>query len=190
MLCESILLQARDVGEKAMNSHTSTWSLAQFATQAGVNVLIIAASAIFNLGSVHTAMVSQALTLLFCVVYLTAGWHLLPKRPRKHKLPEGHSLTLAGFRQNCETFKKIWRNYKVGLRWFLISTIFGEAAASAVGSTAVVFLNGNIGLSALQIGIFFEISLFGVMIGTKVSENHSLSICRTLVWYFYFILLT
>ena len=153
-----------------MNTHTSTWSLTQFGAQAGVNVIIIAVSYIFKLGSVHTAMVCQGVTVAFCIVYLTAGWRLLPKRPRKHRLPKGDSLMLAGFSQNYRTFKKIWRDYKVGLRWFLISTIFGEAAASAVGSTAVVFLNGNIGLSALQIGIFFEVSLVGVMIGTKVSN--------------------
>ena len=56
----------------------------------------------------------------------------------------------------------------MGLRWFLISTIFGQAAASAVASTAVVFLNGNLGLSAVQIGVFFEITLLTVLIGTKV----------------------
>jgi MFS-type transporter involved in bile tolerance (Atg22 family) len=63
---------------------------------------------------------------------------------------------------------KIWRNYKVGLRWFLLSSIFAEAAASAVGSTAVIFLNLNLQLNALQIGIFFEVSLIGVVAGTKV----------------------
>ena len=169
-----------------MNSHTSTWSLSQFATQAGVNVIIIAISAIFRLGTVHTAMVSQGVTLLFCLVFFPAGWRLLPKRPRKHKLPKGHSLTLAGFRQNYRTFKTIWKNYKQGLRWFLISTVFGEASASAIGSTAVVFLNGNLGLTALQIGIFFELSLFGVIIGTKVRINQTIIVCRNFTCYFYF----
>lgn len=64
--------------------------------------------------------------------------------------------------------KKIWKNYKSGLRWFLISTVFGEAGASAVGSTAVIFLSLHIGLTAGQIGIFFEVSLLGVILGTKL----------------------
>ena len=68
--------------------------------------------------------------------------------------------------------KKIWTNYKMGLRWFLLSTIFAEAAASAVGSTAVIFLSLHIQLTAFQIGIFFEVSLIGVIIGTKVRFDH------------------
>ncbi len=64
--------------------------------------------------------------------------------------------------------KKIWRTYKTGLRWFLISTVFGEAGAGAVGSTAVIFLSLHIGLNAGQIGVFFEVSLLGVILGTKL----------------------
>jgi len=158
---------ARDSGESAMNSYASTWSASQFSAQAGVNLIVIVIAYTGRIGTVHTAMVCQGLTMLFCIVYLTWCWYLMPTRPRRHILPKGQSLIYAGFRQNYSTFKKIWKNYKTGLRWFLISTIFGESSASAVGTTAVIFLNGNIKLSALQIGIFFEVSLLGVVFGTK-----------------------
>lgn len=106
--------------------------------------------------------------MLFCIVFLTWCWTLMPTRPRKHRLPEGHSLLVAGFRQNYNTCILIWKHYKTGLRWFLISTVFGDASASAVGTTAVVFLNGNLKLTAFQIGFFFECSLVGVVFGTKI----------------------
>eukprot|EP00536_Pseudo-nitzschia_multiseries_P012624 jgi/Psemu1/244750/estExt_Genewise1.C_4920042 len=158
---------ATEVGEKRMNSFVSTWSFTQFLSQATVNLVILLLSASLKLGTVRTAMVSQGIVMTVSVVFITMCWSRMPQRSRKHVLPKGHSLTLAGFKQNFRTFKKIMTHYKRSLRWFLLSTIFGEAAASAVGSTAVVFLNGNIGLSALKIGIFFEVSLIGVVVGTK-----------------------
>ena len=151
-----------------MNSYTSTWSLSQFASQASFNAVIIIVVHVRKLSTVHASMFCQGMTFLFCVIFFSWAWFLLGKRPRRHVVPKGKSILFAGFAQNWKTFKNIWRNYKMGLRWFLISTIFGQAAASAVASTAVVFLNGNLGLSAVQIGVFFEITLLTVLIGTKV----------------------
>jgi len=161
---------ARDVGEERMNSFSSTWSFSQFLSQAGVNVIILACSITFKLGPVHTSMVSQGVVMAFCLVFLSMCWTMMPKRPHKHVLPKGDSLVFTGFKQNVRTFKKIITHYKIGLRWFLMSTIFGEAAASAVGTTAVVFLQLNLGLSPSQIGIFFEVSLLGVVAGTKLGS--------------------
>jgi len=157
-----------DVGPKKMNEYTSTWSLNQFFAQALFNAFIIGMVTVLKLNTVLTSMLSQGGTCLFCVVFLFWGWRLIPDRPARHKLPKGKSLVFAGFSQNLKTCKSIWKNYKTGLRWFLISTVFGEAAASAISSTAVIFLNGNLGLSPVQIGIFFEVTLVTVILGTKV----------------------
>jgi MFS-type transporter involved in bile tolerance (Atg22 family) len=155
-----------------MNEYTSTWSLTQFSSQAAFNICIILCAYGFNLTTVQTSMLSQSGTTIFCMIFLTWGWKLIPNRPRKHKLPKGQSILLAGFTQNWRTCKSIWKNYKTGLRWFLISTVFGEAAASGVTTTAVIFLNGNLQLSPLQIGIFFQVSLMTVIVGTKVRHMY------------------
>ena len=151
-----------------MTSYATTWSTNQFIVQAIFNAIILFVSYYEKLGTVETAMVSQGLTAVFCAVYLTWCWKLLPERPRAHVLPEGQYLVFAGFRQNYRTFKNIWKHYKSGLRWFLLSTIWAEASASAIGSTSVIFLAFVIGLNAFQIGLFFEVSLVGVVIGTKL----------------------
>lgn len=160
-----------------MNSYTTTWYANQFTSQATVNLVIICFSAGFKLGSIKTAMVSQAITALMSGVFLTACWRLLPARKAKHKLPKGTSLAIAGFKQNWYMAKKIWQKYQSGLRWFLLSTIFAEAAASAIGSTAVIFLTLHLKLNAFKIGIFFEVSLIGVIAGTKV--RFEISFCST-----------
>lgn len=155
-----------------MNMYSSTWSFNQFISQAVVNAFTIALTIGFSLGTVHTAMVSQVFAMVFSAVFLGWCWKLLPSPDRKHTLPKGHSLFIAGFKQNCYMAKKIWNNYKTGLRWFLLSRVFSEAAASAVATTAVVFLSLNLKLNAFQIGMFFEVSLFGVIFGTKVRLNY------------------
>ncbi len=168
VFCERFFIQGRDVGEEKMNSYTTTWYANQFTSQASVNLVLILISVFLRPGSVKIAMISQAITALMCAVFLTLCWRLLPARKAKLKLPKGTSLAIAGFKQNWYLGKKIWQNYKGGLRWFLLSTIFAEAAASAIGSTAVIFLSLHLRLSASKIGIFFEVSLIGVIAGTKV----------------------
>mmetsp|Transcript_10757 Transcript_10757/g.22750 ORF Transcript_10757/g.22750 Transcript_10757/m.22750 type:complete len:353 (+) Transcript_10757:835-1893(+) len=159
---------ARESGQKRMNSYLTTWSMWQFVSQAGVNCIILLCSVLLRLNKVRTAMYGQGITFLFCVVYLMWCWYLMPARPPTHILPKGNALLLAGFRQNYSTLKKIWKHYPLGLRWFLLCTTFAESAATAVGTTAVIFLTVNLKLTALQIGIFFEVSLVGVVFGTKV----------------------
>lgn len=155
-----------------MVSYASTWWLSMFCSEAGVNIIIIVLIVALQLDTVTSARVSQGVVCLFCVVFLTLGWRL-PTRPRKHHLPKGSSLLSAGFKQNIVTAKKIWRNY-TGFKWFLVSTLFGEAAASSISTMAVIFLNGNLGLNSLEIGIFVEITLVGVVFGTKVRSNESI----------------
>jgi len=159
---------ARDTGAEKINDYSTTWSMYQFFSQAAVNSVIIVSSVVFRLGTVHTSMLSQGLVSVVCAIALIICWRLLPNRPPKHRLRKGRSIMLAGFRQNWRTCKKIWKHYDKGLRWWMLSTVFGEAAASAVGTTAVIFLTGNLKLSPFQIGIFFEIALVGVVFGTKI----------------------
>lgn len=157
---------AKDYGVKKIVSYSSTWSAYQFTAQAIVNLIIILCNINFRLNTVQTARLSQGVTLFFCVIALAPGWYIMPKREPKHVLKKGRSLTIAGFQQVYNTVIKIWKHYR-SLSWFLISVSFGESAALAVGNTAVIFLFLGIGLNALQIGIFFEVSLLGVILGTK-----------------------
>jgi MFS-type transporter involved in bile tolerance (Atg22 family) len=157
---------AGDYGSEKMIAYSSTWSAGQFTSQAGVNLVVIMCNLKFKLGTVKTAMLCQGLTLFLCLVCLLPAWYIMPDRPPRHTLKKGRSLALAGFQQNWYTFKKIWKNYR-NLAWFLFSVFFGESAALAVGNTAVIFLSLSVGLSALQIAVFFEVSLIGVVLGTK-----------------------
>lgn len=159
----------------------STFSAYQFASQFFVNAMIIIFSYFGRYngwftqgGQIQTAMFSQGVTAFYCVVFLSWCWWLMPSRPKKHELPKGRSLLLAGFRQNWSTCKKIAKHYRGGLGWFLLSMIPSDAAAQAVASTSVVYLNRVVSLDPFQLGIFFEVALAGVTIGTKVRSKYSI----------------
>lgn len=157
---------ASEVGERRMVSYSSTWSFSMFCSEAGVNIVIIVLIVALKLDNVTSAWLGQGVGCLFGIVFFTLGWRL-PNRPRKHRLPKGSSLLSAGFKQNIITAKKIWGNY-TGFKWFLVSTLFGQAAAAGIGTLAVIFLNGHLGMNSLQIGVFIEMSLIGVVFGTKL----------------------
>lgn len=95
------------------------------------------------------------------------------------------NILLAGFVQNWNTFKQINREYKNSLRWFLLACIFSEAAATAFGSVAIVFLTDHLGLDATQIGVFFLISLVASIIscwlGSVVTKKTNPNISWRLV---------
>jgi len=114
----------RDVGDKKIVSFMGTFYWNQFCSQASVNAVILITASNVALGTVKTAWLSQAITALMCAIFLPLCWRLLPSRPRRHTLPKGKNLWMAGCRQNWHMMKTIWRNYKAGFRWFLISTIF------------------------------------------------------------------
>ena len=146
------------------------FTITQFSAQAMFLVLVIAVSLSLQLNDVHTGRLSQGCNALIASTSFFYGWNLMPRVPAKHTLPEGRWMLAQGFVQNWDTAKDINRHYKKGLRWFLLSVIFGEAAANAFTIVSVVFLDEQLGLSGTEVGIFFFLALLGMIPGGKLSE--------------------
>ena len=119
----------------------------------------------FGWDDVRTAQVSQAINAVQISFSFYLGWRLLPKTPASHSLPDGNHLLLQGFTQNWATAKMIQRDYKKGMRWFLLALCFAEATANTFTLVAVVYLDEVLGFSGTEIGIFFAISLVGTIPG-------------------------
>ena len=134
----------------------------QFTAQACFLVVVVALSLVLELSDVMTARVSQGINVVWITVFFSAGWYYIPAVPASHDLPQGKYLVTQGFAQIWQTMKKINRDYSTGLRWYLISIVFAEAAANAFTTVSVIFLDDQIGMNSTQIGIFF----FGTLIGT------------------------
>ena len=119
----------------------------------------------FGWDDVRTAQVSQAINAVQISFSFYLGWRLLAKTPASHSLPDGNHLLLQGFTQNWATAKMIQRDYKKGMRWFLLALCFAEATANTFTLVAVVYLDEVLGFSGTEIGIFFAISLVGTIPG-------------------------
>ena len=151
-------------------SDSPLFTITQFSAQAMFLVLVIAVSLSPQLNDVQTGRLSQGFNTITVSISFYYGWKLMPRVPAKHSLPEGRWMITQGFIQNWDTAKEINKHYKIGLRWFLLSVIFGEAAANAFTIVSVVFLDEQLGLSGSEVGIFFFLALLGMIPGGKLAE--------------------
>lgn len=119
---------SRKVGQDKMTIYSSKFTMIQFLAQLLFLLLVGVLSTGLSLkDNVVTAQVSQGVNVLWVSVFFGWGWKCMPTAPARHELEEGHSLWLEGFRQNWKTISKINKEYKNGLRWFLLATTFAEA---------------------------------------------------------------
>ena len=84
--------------------------------------------------------------------------------------PSVHEGAPYGFKQNLITAKSIWIEYKKGLRWYLLATMFVQAAVGALTTISVVYLSSEVGLNATDISLFFLAVLVGTIPGAKVAS--------------------
>ena len=156
----------RKVGNhETMTHYVSNFTMNQFAAQAVFLLVVIMLSQGVGMDDVETSRFSQGLNAISITLSFTLGWRLLPKVGARHVLEDGKILLLEGFRQNWITSKRINRDYKKSLRWFLLGIAFGEPAANAFTVVAVVFLNERLKMSGSEIGIFFFVVLVAMVPG-------------------------
>lgn len=157
------------------DTDTSKFTITQFSSQATFLLLITALSIIFDLGDVVAAQMSQAINSVWISICFYFGWRLMEAVPARRVLPEGTSLFTQGFLQTAKTVRDINKFYKKGTRWYFLALTFAEAGVNAFTVVAVVFLGEELGLSFIEIGIFFFVSLVfsipGSFLGAYVTKN-------------------
>lgn len=166
---------AREVGENRMRKYQAHFTMTQFGAQSAFLILIIGIAYGAGLNDVQTGHVSQAVNVIWISIAFYAGWKLMPSVDSKNKLPLGQSLWTAGFKQNFRTMANIHKHYNRGLFRFLLAVVFAEASVNAFTVVAVVYLSDHIGLSGLEVGIFFLITLLaslpGALLGAFVTSR-------------------
>lgn len=144
--------------------------MVQYSCQLFFLLLIIGLSLGLDWSDVFMAQFSQGVNTVTVSISFYTAWKLMPKIPARHVVPQGKSLLLQGFRQNWQTAKRIQRDYKKGLRWYLLALIFAEATANSFTLVAVVYLDDALGFTGTDIGIFFVVALFGMIPGGKLGS--------------------
>jgi MFS-type transporter involved in bile tolerance (Atg22 family) len=155
--------------------YTSRFTGKQFSMQGSFLVLVSVLSYVLGISkdSVQTARLCQALNFSIICIFFGLGWQRMPSRKATRKLPEGMGgfrTIVYGIRQNIRTAASIHRDYKKGLRWYLLATMFAQASVAALTSTSVVYLSTEVGLNATDTLLFFLVVLIGTMPGTKVAS--------------------
>ena len=163
------------VGQRRFEKYTARFTAKQFAFQA--TFLVVLGGLSFATGmssdSTRTARLSQGMNVALLAVLFTWGWREIPPRPPSRELPSGVNgcfrILRYGLRQNLVTAKSINKEYKKGLRWYLLSTMFAQSAVGALTTTSVVYLSSEVGLNATDISIFFLAVLVGTVPGSKIA---------------------
>jgi MFS-type transporter involved in bile tolerance (Atg22 family) len=155
--------------------YTSRFTGKQFSMQGSFLVLVSVLSYVLGIAkdSVQTARLCQALNFAITCIFFGLGWQRMPSRKATRELPEGMGgfRTIAyGIRQNIRTGVSIHRDYKKGLRWYLLATMFAQASVAALTSTSVVYLSAEVGLNATDTLLFFLVVLIGTMPGAKLAS--------------------
>lgn len=173
---------ARQVGEKKMIRISSNFTSLQFSAQAFFLVLVGVIGFIFDPSVVLTAQISQGINTVTSTLFFSIGWFkYMTPRPPAHNLPDDECLLTVGFRQNWKTAKNIHRHFKKGLRWYFLSLCFAEAAAAAITTISVIYLNDTLKFKATEVIYFFFITLvacppgahFGRFVTVKSNPNTS-----------------
>ena len=173
------------VGQQVHASYTARFTAQQFIMQALFLILVGALSFAFSIDSVQTARLSQALNVGIISILQGVGWRYMPSRTATRELPLGTGCfgTLTyGFRQNLRTAKSIWSDYKKGLRWYLLATMFVQSAVGALTTISVVYLSSEVGLNASDITLFFLVVLVGTIPGSKVASMLSEKVSPNTSW--------
>jgi len=159
-------------GEAKMTEYSSNMTSLQFACQSLFLVIMVAISFLLDpfRKTVVTAQISQGFNTITSIILFGIGWfNYMTPRKAVNQLPEGGSVLTEGFRQNWKTAKRINLNYKKGLRWFFYTLVFAEAAAAAVTTISIIYLNDTLKLDSTQVGIFFLVTLLSIIPGTQLA---------------------
>lgn len=156
-------------GQEKMTIFSSDMTSIQFASQSFFLVVMVAITLVLASPAVLTAQISQGVNTFTTIVLFGLGWKYMTPRQRANNLPEGRSLLTEGFRQNWATLRKIQKNFRKGLLWYFYSLVFAEAAAAAITTTSIIYLNDALKLDSTQVGIFFLVTLLATIPGSRLA---------------------
>ena len=84
----------------------------------------------------------------------------------RHSLPEDHkNLFVEGFRQNWNTFLKIYRHSQA-LRWFFLFVCVVEAGTTGLMPVSIAYLSRVLGFDSRDVGITFLLTLTCSVLGS------------------------
>lgn len=178
----------RRVGQRKHAKYTARFTVQQFTAQALFLILLGVLSFAIGISdnSVKTARLSQAMNVVIASTLFTAGWRCMPSHPANRPLPRENmrccSIVIYGIQQNFRTAVSIFKDYKKGLRWYLIATMFVQSAVGALTTIAVVYLSSEVGLNAADISIFFLVVLLGTIPGAKFASMLSKHLNPNTTW--------
>jgi MFS transporter, UMF1 family len=138
---------------------------------------------------VETGRLAVFVSSVICIPLFTICWkYLFHDRPALSRMAPNHSLLTAGFYRVYKTSQTI-HSHLPGAKWLLRSICFSEAADSALPTVATTYMNEELGMNALEIGLVMLVVLIAGMPGSYLGKflairyNPVASAKASLIWY-------
>lgn len=143
-----------------------------FAVGFTYTVAIALISSAVGLNQVQTAHFSQSVYVVAAGPLLYMAWiKLLPAVPARRQLAEGKKLWMEGFRQNWRTCIRMQKDFKQGLRWFLISTAFSEGGITSMPPIAITFMTEGLRYEPNKVALSFAVAIVAAIPGCMVAHK-------------------
>mmetsp|Transcript_39638 Transcript_39638/g.95784 ORF Transcript_39638/g.95784 Transcript_39638/m.95784 type:complete len:529 (-) Transcript_39638:209-1795(-) len=123
----------------------------------------------FKFNSIKSAHLGQSLSSFVLLICYTNAWRKLPEMPGRHKLPEGKSLLLQGFKQNVNTVKLLWKNPNRTLKWFFLTVMISESGGTSLLPVVVSFYSRVLRYNSVDIGITFFVAVITAIPGALMN---------------------
>lgn len=162
---------SRELGDKVFVTVNKNHFLCLFGGEVSYLFITVGVGTALDFDDVRLAQFGMLVCFLITLTFFWMSWRYMPSVPPQHELPEGRSLLLEGFRQNWMTCQRIQKEYKNGLRWFLLCVTFAEAGTTSLMPIAVTFLSEELGYSGSEIGISFFIAVTSITIGVTFTPG-------------------
>jgi len=159
-----------DVDHPTMTRFNRIFFQLQYVGQVTWMTTCLLVSFFLKFNSIQSAHLGQSVSSFILLICYSQAWWRLPKMGRRHKLPEGKSVLMQGFRQNFQTINKLFKRTNKTLKWFFLTVMVSESGGTSLLPIVVSFYSRVLRYNSIDVGITFMVGVFGGIPGAFVNS--------------------
>lgn len=132
------------------SSYNSSFYVTMYTSTLIFLLSVIGISVSLQLSDVGTAVTSQIVTSVTCLIFFTIAWkYLFRDRPPLSIVPDNLNLMTCGFQKVSRTFRSIVAE-NPPLKWLMLSVTFAEAGSTALITVSTTYMKVYLAMSAKE----------------------------------------
>ncbi|CAJ1959668.1 unnamed protein product [Cylindrotheca closterium] len=158
-----------EVSHDTMTRFNRIFFCLQYCGQVTSLLAVLVVSFVLKFNSIESAHLGQSISSIILLICYTTAWRRLPKVQGPHKLPEGKSLLLQGFRHNFKTVQLLLKSPNRTLKWFFLTVMISEAGGTSLLPVVVSFYSRVLRYNSIDVGLTFFVAVLMAIPGAIVN---------------------